>query len=199
MKGNRRVITYFVEDRAQEFFIRAWAERIAIDVGITVLHNLASVTGGYRALAHLKKFVQDEPEEARATTDLLIISVDGNCRGYQAKRNEIVHIVQRGKYLKPFLCAVPDPHIERWYLCDGEAVRQALSTTIKPIVPAYKCERDRYKAELIKVIEQAGMTPESGGSEHAEAIVKAMDFYRAGKNDPSLKLFLDDLRAALKS
>ena len=37
-----------------------------------------------------------------------------------------------------------------------------------------------------------------GGIEFAQEIVAGMDLYRAGKNDRSLKAFLDDLRSKLR-
>ena len=37
-----------------------------------------------------------------------------------------------------------------------------------------------------------------GGVEFALELVEAMDLYRAGRNDPSLKAFLDDFRAILR-
>jgi hypothetical protein len=36
-----------------------------------------------------------------------------------------------------------------------------------------------------------------GGIEFAEDLVASMDLYRAGKNEKSLKHFVDDLRAGL--
>jgi hypothetical protein len=38
-----------------------------------------------------------------------------------------------------------------------------------------------------------------GGMELADEIVEAMDLYRAGKNEPTLKRFADDLKAALEA
>jgi hypothetical protein len=38
-----------------------------------------------------------------------------------------------------------------------------------------------------------------GGIEFAEEIVECMDLYRAGKDEPSLKHFIDELRSALRT
>lgn len=38
----------------------------------------------------------------------------------------------------------------------------------------------------------------AGGIEFAAELAEAMDLYRAGRADASLRAFLDDLRAALK-
>jgi hypothetical protein len=37
-----------------------------------------------------------------------------------------------------------------------------------------------------------------GGVEFAEELVNAMDFYRAGRRDPSLKAFISELTSQLK-
>ncbi len=37
-----------------------------------------------------------------------------------------------------------------------------------------------------------------GGAEFAEEIIEPMDFYQAGRSDPTIQDFTDDLRAALR-
>jgi hypothetical protein len=51
---------------------------------------------------------------------------------------------------------------------------------------------------LVKVIRDAGQIPTLGGIEFAQELVAAMDLYRAAKNDRSLALFVEDMRAALQ-
>ncbi len=197
MAADRKIVTYFVEDIAQETFVKAVVERMAREIGIIATADVRSATRGGRPLAELKAFLRDERRRSISTTDLLVIAIDGNCKGYSAKRKEIVGIIDQIGYIKRYVCAIPDPHVERWYLCDGEAVRTALSASVQPTVPLMKCERDLYKKLLRKVIEEAEIAVILGGSEHGEAIVRAMDLYRTGKNEPSLGSFLDDLHSAL--
>lgn len=199
MAANHKIITYFLEDQAQEAFISAMVNRLAREVGVSVRHDTRSVAYGGRPLTELRRFLRDEQRRPASSTDLLVVSIDGNCHGPNEKRREIRQIIERIGYSRPYVCAVPDPHVERWYLCDGEAVRQALSANVEPLVPAYKCERDRYKQELRRVILEADQSPVIGGAEHGEAIVGAMDLYRASQHDSSLAQFIEELRSALRS
>jgi hypothetical protein len=193
-----KVVTYFVEDEAQELFIKALIQRLATEAGVSVQHDPGSVTGGSRSLVSLKTFLREEQHGHVRATDLLIIAVDGNCQGYQRKIAEMNDIIQRVGYLKPFICAVPDPHIERWYLCDHQALRQALSSAIKPKPsPKNKCGRDWYKTEYHRLLEEAEIPIIINDYEYAGAIVEHMDFYKAGRNEPSLRQFLADLGSAL--
>ena len=48
-------------------------------------------------------------------------------------------------------------------------------------------------------IQEAGHPQPLGGIEFAAELAEAMDLYRAGRADASLRAFLDDLRAALKT
>ena len=61
-----------------------------------------------------------------------------------------------------------------------------------------KCEREYYKSLLTTTIRSAGHPSTLGGTEFAPDLADAMDLYRAGKTDSSLKAFLDDFRAALE-
>ena len=95
---------------------------------------------------------------------------------------------------------MPDPHIERWYLCDHQALRQALSSSIKPKPsPKNKCGRDWYKTEYHRLLKEAEILIIVNEYEYAEAIVENLDLYEAGKKEPSLGQFLDSLRSALKA
>lgn len=67
-----------------------------------------------------------------------------------------------------------------------------------PAVPE-KCERHLYKQLLRKTILDAGQLILTNEMEYAPDLVAAMDLYRAGKNQPSLKHFVDELRSALRS
>jgi hypothetical protein len=61
-----------------------------------------------------------------------------------------------------------------------------------------KCERGRYKRLLSSAVQAAGHIPTLGGIEFAQELAAAMDLYRAGKNDPALGAFIDDLQKMLQ-
>ena len=67
----------------------------------------------------------------------------------------------------------------------------------RPKLGQRKCERDRYKRILARTIREAGYPTVLGGLEFAEEIVAAMDLYRAGKREKSLKHFVDAARTLL--
>lgn len=92
--------------------------------------------------------------------------------------------------------ACPAPHIERWYLADLEAFYVVVG--IRPRVPRDKCERDLYKQILARAVVDAGHPPMLGGIEFARDLVAAMDLFRAGRTESSLKHFVDELSGHLK-
>lgn len=68
-----------------------------------------------------------------------------------------------------------------------------------PKVGRKKCERHRYKTVLARAIVEAGHPPTLGGIEFAREIVEAMDLYRAGRAEASLKHFVDVAIARLRA
>ncbi|MEM9555183.1 MAG: hypothetical protein AAGC60_13090 [Acidobacteriota bacterium] len=127
--------------------------------------------------------------------DLLIIGIDANCDGLTRARKHIEAIIDSSLFPTVAL-AVPDPHVERWFLCDPRALRNATDAHIA--LPRRKCDRDLYKQMLSSALVEAGNVVTLGGAEFAEEIVAEMDFFGAGKAEPSLKIFLDDVRNAMK-
>ncbi len=94
------------------------------------------------------------------------------------------------------VCAIPDPHIERWLLIGSAAFKAVLGKGCA--APDYKCERDRYKKLLIQAIRDAGLSPLLGGMEHAEDIVNAMDLERMEQADDSLGKLIKALHKKFK-
>jgi hypothetical protein len=68
-----------------------------------------------------------------------------------------------------------------------------------PKVGRRKCERDLYKRMLVNTISKAGQVPTLGGIEFARDLTAAMDLYRAGKTEASLKAFVDEARRAIRA
>ena len=121
-----------------------------------------------------------------------MVATDSNCEGLVKREREIDKAGEGwpGKIVK----AIPDPHVERWLLLDGAAFRHAVGRGCQ--APDRKCERERYKDQLIDEIKEAGVIPSLGGIEYADDIVEALDLQRAGQ-DASLGRFLASLRQAL--
>ena len=147
-----------------------------------------------RALEEFQTFQRAMKQLANPIPDLIVVGIDGNCVSFAKRREEILQKTEAA-FQNCVVAACPDPHIERWYLADPEAFQQVVGR--RPTVTADKCRRDFYKKLLVTSIREAGHLPTLGGVEFAEELALAMDLYRAGKGDGSLKAFLDDLRAKL--
>jgi hypothetical protein len=192
---------YFLEDVGQEAFIVSLAERIADEVGLAVdalQHDLRSTVGGKgTAVRELRRFLLDVRRGHHRPFDVLIVAIDGNCQGYVEKRNEIQQIVEQTHYRGSVVCAVPDPHVEYWYLIDAQALRSVIEADVQFEVPAYKCERGRYKRALQNAFRQAGIFAPLGGAEYGADVAAALDLYAVGRVDAGFRHFVDDLRVAL--
>jgi len=93
--------------------------------------------------------------------------------------------------------AIPSPHIERWYLLDLRALKDAVDSNIAVTLPAVKCEKGLYKELLKTAFRSVGIRPPLGGSEYGELIAGHVDIYECGKLDRGFKLLIDQLRQAL--
>ncbi len=191
-------VLYFLEDIAHEKFLRALVTRVAGAQGIPseqMVHEVRNAVGGKgKALAEFSQFVREE----RTSGDILVVAIDANCRRYVERRKEILRYLQPEKAWQ-VVCAIPDPHIERWYLGDPSAISKVfgLETPLGVSLPRYKCDRDWYKNALRKAIENAGFIPQLGGAEYGQEIAEAMDLYQVGKEDRAFKHFIDDLTQVL--
>jgi hypothetical protein len=187
----RRIIL-FVEDFAHEVLLKTLIQRLADLQNISIgKPEIRSARGGHgRVLNELDQYLRDVQRGRQSVPDLLVVGTDSNCKGLLKRRQEVEDVV--AKYRLPFVCAIPDPHIERWLLLDSAAFKAVLGKGCD--APDQKCERDRYKHLLINAIRNAGVTPLLGGIEHAEDIVNEMNLARVEKNDESFGKFLKALR-----
>lgn len=128
--------------------------------------------------------------------DLLVVAIDANCEGWTKAREEIARRINAEAFPVHAL-AVPDPHIERWFLADPPALKAAAEAHVT--LTRRKCDRDEYKRILVSALRGAGHPVTLGGAEFAREIVAEMDWFRAGKNEPSLKHFLEEVRGAMRS
>jgi hypothetical protein len=186
-------VNLFVEDAGHEAFLTALLARLAGEYRLPVHVNPRSVTGGHgRVMTELGKYVRALAAGIERMPDLLVVAIDANCRGFSERRREIDEVL--GKYRDWAVCAVPDPHIERWMLLDSSAFSSVLGMGCAP--PDQKCNRDRYKQILANAVRAAGVEPILGGLEYADEIAYAMDLQRAGQSDRSFHHFMEALRDA---
>ena len=183
-----REIAAFVEDNAHRQVVGALVQRLASKSGLTVKLEWRSATGGYgRVVSQLKRYLRDL-ERQGGQPDLIVVATDANCRGLRQRIRDI----GTPAAASPVVLAVPDPHIERWLLLDGAALKSVFGKGCD--APDHKCDRDRYKHQLSNAIRATGRTPRLGGIEFAEDIVQHMDIEAAARADASLRRFVDELR-----
>ncbi len=201
--ADKITIIYFLEDRAQEGFIRALVERVAKEDGIPsdgLKHSVRSARRGSRVIAEFRNFLKDSRRVGSSGADLIVVSIDGNCKGHNDR------VKQLSKYLRPadwfqsrILYAVPDPHIERWYLMDQKAVRDGIGLTKPPEMPPYKCKKGHYKQILNQALRQAGIQSLLGGPEYAEKIIgNISDLKLFAEKNTGLEKFIQDLRKGFR-
>ena len=194
-------ILYFLEDRAQEGFIKALVERVATDEHVALHHEIRSARhGSPRAIDEYKQFLKDAAGFRTFEADVLVVAIDGNCKGYREM------VKQLGGYLKPnhplsqkVVYAVPDPHIERWYLMDQKAFKKGVGLDRAPDLPSYKCEKDHYKQIVNQSLKESQVGSLLGGAEYAERIIEHIENLDAlAAQDPGFGSFVEALRRRLR-
>ena len=181
--------TLFCEDAAHESWARALVGQIGANEETEVSLSVGSARFG---VGRLKKELRAFDRLLEATggrPDLLVVLIDANTVGDQARRQEISEAISSEDY-PALVVGVPDPAIETWYLADPEGFHKTFGVT-----PNANLEP---KASLVDALERAGEVVLSGGEEFAEEIVGGMRLYQAGRRERSLKRFIDELRAALR-
>lgn len=192
------VVDLLVEDRAHEALLVPLLVRIAREEDVQVTARVRSAWGGHgHAIEELKLYqtIVEKGALRAPHPDLLIVGIDGNCMTFAKKRAEI-QAATKASFYDRLVVACPDPHVERWYLADPESFRAVVG--FRPGTGKKKCVRDHYKNLLAKAVRGGGHLPLLGGVEFAPELVKAMDLYRAGKEDHSLRAFVGDLRGKLR-
>jgi hypothetical protein len=190
------IVDLFVEDRAHEELLKPLLRRLADDEAVRIELRARSGRGGHaRAIREYELYQRIAETGGERLPDLVVVGVDGNCTSFARKRKELRDAT------KPFLlnrlvAACPDPHVERWYLADPDSFQLVVGH--RPRVGRAKCVRDHYKRLLADAVRLAGHPPTLGGIEFAAELVAAMDIYRAGRHDRSLRAFVDDFRHKLR-
>jgi hypothetical protein len=187
-----REIALFVEDHAHYEFLKALIERLVREHGQVITLDWRNVRRGHSAVIHeLKQFLRDIVRGRGGYPDLIVVATDANCVGLAQRVREIRDVTDLTA--ARVICAVPDPHVERWLLVDSAAFKAVLGRGCA--APDQKCEKGRYKRLLIEAIRQAGIIPSVGGIEFTADIVAAMNLRQAGRLDPSLQRLLDELNS----
>lgn len=191
-------IAMFVEDDAHHRFLDTIIRRLAREQHIEVRLDWRNARRGYGAvIKELKQYMVDLHRGRRGgLPDLIVVATDANCKGLNARIKEISDVTQ--KFAQAVVvCAVPDPHIERWMLIDSSAFKTVFGQGCS--TPDLKCEKSRYKKMLIDNILSAGVIPSLGGIEFAQDIAENMDLDHAARQDKSLNRFLQEMIARLKA
>jgi hypothetical protein len=192
--SRRLEVVCFCEDIAHERFIRGLIQRAAEDHGVSAHIRVLNATHGSRVWLEFRQYLQELAKGQQSLPDVLVVVIDGNCKGASQVRQDIEREVQKQSVGVPHLvCAVPDPHVERWYLDDQQALKSVLPGARSQKL-SYKCERDRYKRALRQAIRDAGVEPLLGGAEYGEDIARKLEPSRL---DSSFQAFWNDLSAAL--
>ena len=188
----------FAEDDGHTALLSPLIERLAGDEGLQVTISERNSAGGAgMVLRSLRSYLLDLNAGREEFLDILVVARDGNCSGFTARHGEITKHV-KALYAGSLVVAVPDPHIEVWYLADPRAPSRALGGDAVAKVPTHKCERHRYKRALREAFREVGIFPVAGGVEYGSDIAGQMDLNGACRDDRSLGRFVDDLRSALR-
>ena len=191
----------FVEDAAHASFVVGVLERVALTLGVSIDVNVRNAVGGHGAVVgSLRRYVRDVARGRDTFAEVLVVAIDGNCQGSHRVKRAIREVAQREVYPGLVVCAVPNPHIELWYLLDGIAVNTVIGCGgSQPALPEQKCEKGRYKRLLRDAFREGDIDPPAGGSEYGEEIAAALDIDFARAADSDFDSFVDDLEAALRS
>lgn len=190
-------IDLFVEDRAHEEFIKVLVRRIADEEQCVSNIQVRSARGGEaNVFAELRTYLTLVEKGVAHRPDVLVVAIDGNCMTFARRTGEITDAIGPS-FDGLAVTACPDPYVERWFLADPDSFYEIVG--YRPVVKGQKCERGYYKQLLADAIRCGGHPAPLGGIDFAVDLVTRMDLYRAGKNDHSLKAFVDGLRTRLRN
>ena len=191
-------VDVFAEDRAQEVFVDALLRRIAREEQVALSVQIRSAKGGGpRALSEFGAYqaLLEKGVFRGGVPDLVVVVIDGNCATPTRKRQEIEAATRPG-LINRVVAGCPNPHVERWFLGDPDSFHEVVGH--RPVVGPEKCEREHYKHLLREAIRQGQDVAPLDGVEFAPELVEAMDLYRAGKLDPSLRSFVEGVRSKVR-
>lgn len=192
------LVEFFVEDNAHQQLLVPLARRVAREEEVGLRWRVRNARGGHAgAMGSFKRYqvLREKGVVGREVAALLVVAIDGNCSSFTETRNNIRRAT-RDSFAHMLVTACPDPHIERWYLADPQSFRDVVGTQTS--AGPRKCIRNDYKQMLATAVAGGGHPPTLGGIEFGRELADSMDLFRAGKNDSSLKAFVEDLREGLR-
>lgn len=191
-------VACFVEDVAQEAYLRALLERLAALEGVAVSIRFASARGGSGTTTSQFIGFQRAQQRGLAPTgrpEMLVIMVDADCRPFREVRRDLLSAIDGGVFVESAV-AVPSSHVESWYIADEAANEEVIGVARGHI--ANPCAPDVFKNRLAQMVKE-GLHPATlGGVEFAQELVAAMDLDTASRADASLSAAVEDIRAALR-
>ena len=197
----KRRVAFFLEDSAQEAIMPPLFRRLAAEAQWAEkeldLQVLSARGGASRSLSAFRSFLKDAQRHGHLNADLLIVGVDANCKGFTVKRDLVLKVAAKSPYGE-VITAIPDPHVERWYLLDLSALGKAAGTPIATTVPAYKCEKNHYKTLLRQAFIGSNIAPPLGGLEYGPLVAEHMDLFAAAKQYHGWADYVEKSRAWLK-
>lgn len=192
-------IVFFLEDAAQEALIPPLVERLIAAEGKNLddynLRILSARGGG--SIRAYKDFIKQREKRPSLSADVLIVGSDGNCNGFAKRRNQLLKVATKALYPE-VITAIPDPHIERWYLLDSQALANAANVPVQAVPPNTKCDKGHYKKLLRDAFARQNLFPPLGGAEYGPLVAQTMDLYAAGTLDHALRDFVDQVRSWLR-
>lgn len=192
-------IVFFLEDSAQEALIPNLVRRLITDEGKNPpdydLRILIARGGG--SIRAYKEFIKGVKKKKLPAADVLIVGSDGNGNGFIKRRTQLNNAAKGVPY-SAVITAIPDPHVERWYLLDSQALAQAAGVPVQAVPPTAKCDKGHYKKLLRDTFAQHKLFPPLGGAEYGPRVAETMNLYAAGVADHSLHDFVDQVRTWLK-
>ena len=192
------LVEFFVEDNAHRQLLVPLVERVAREEEVDLRCQVRNARGGHAgAIGSFKRYqiLREKGVGGREGAALLVVAIDGNCSSFTETRGNI-RGATRDSFVHMLVTACPDPHIERWYLADPQSFQDVVGA--RPSVGPRKCVRNHYKQVLSTAVAGGGHPPTLGGVEFGRELADAMDLFRAGRNDSSLKAFVEDLRNGLR-
>jgi hypothetical protein len=120
--------------------------------------------------------MKDTRQIGPSDVDLLIVAIDGNRKGHNERVRQLEGYINQIHPLRnKVVYAVPDPHIERWYMMDQKAFKNGVGIDRPPDMPPYKCKKDFYKQLLSQTLAESDISSLLGGVEYAENIVDSIE------------------------
>jgi hypothetical protein len=185
----------------QEQMIKALIQRVATDMGVdehAYIIETRNGTGGIpAALRAFERYANDLEAGNESRPWVVVLAIDSDCDP-AARRGELADLTARIATYCCLAVAIPDPYVERWYLLDLAALKDALGAGPAGAYPK-TCDKTYYKRALVNAIEGAGLEARLGGYEWADVIVPQLDLYQAARTEPNLGAFVESLRACFQA